>query len=167
MLRDPAIEAVLPDVRITSPAAARYVNALRGRSRGIELLFERHSASALSGWFAYAYGKTRYTDVTTTETFWADFDPYSREPIGRCGTWTAGVQDPKTGANISYSGTVCPSSIGPVWSARAQGTYKGYGATWHGLSSTAKGAVAAGVVNNPPGSTASRTVRTRFSWTLK
>ena len=100
-------------------------------------------------------------------TFWADFDPYSREPIGRCGTWTAGVQDPKTGANISYSGTVCPSSIGPVWSARAQGTYKGYGATWHGLSSSAKGAVAAGVVNNPPGSTASRTVRTRFSWTLK
>ena len=74
VLRDPAIEAVLPDVRITSPAAARYVNALRGRSRGIELLVERHSASALSGWFAYTYGKTRYTDVTTTETFWADFD---------------------------------------------------------------------------------------------
>ena len=100
-------------------------------------------------------------------SIWADFDPYSREPIGRCSTWTAGVQDPKTGANIAYSGTVCPSSIGPVWSTRAQGTYKGYGATWHGLSSSAKGAVAAGVVNNPSGSTASRTVRTRFSWTLK
>ena len=100
-------------------------------------------------------------------TVWTDFDPYSREPIGRCGTWTAGVQDPKTGANISYSGTVCPASIGPVWSTRAQGTYKGYGAIWRGLSSFAKGAVAAGVVNNPSGSTASRTVRTRFSWTLK
>ena len=56
---------------------------------------------------------------------WTDFDPYMTESVGRCGTWTAGVQDPKTGANIAYSGTVCPSSIGPVWTARAQRTYKG------------------------------------------
>jgi hypothetical protein len=100
-------------------------------------------------------------------TMWADFDPYTTESVGRCGTWTAGVQDPKTGANIAYSGTICPSSIGPVWTARAQGTYKGYGATWRGRSSSAKGAVAAGVVNNPSGSTASRSVRTHFSWSLK
>ena len=100
-------------------------------------------------------------------TMWADFDPYTTESVGRCGTWTAGVQDPKTGANIAYSGTICPSSIGPVWTARAQGTYKGYGASWHGRSSSAKGAVAAGVVNNPSGSTASRSVRTHFSWSLK
>ena len=92
-------------------------------------------------------------------TMWADFDPYTTESVGRCGTWTAGVQDPKTGANIAYSGTICPSSIGPVWTARAQRTYKGYGATWRGRSSSAKGAVAAGVVNNPSGSTASRSVQ--------
>jgi hypothetical protein len=100
-------------------------------------------------------------------TMWADFDPYTTEAVGRCGTWTAGVQDPKTGANIAYSGTICPSSIGPVWTARAQGTYKGYGAIWRGRSSSAKGAVAAGVVNNPSGSTASRSVRTHFGWSLK
>jgi hypothetical protein len=100
-------------------------------------------------------------------TLWADFDPYTTESVGRCGTWTAGVQDPKTGANIAYAGTICPSSIGPVWTARAQGTYKGYGAIWRGRSSSAKGAVAAGVVNNPRGSTVSRSVRTHFSWSLK
>jgi hypothetical protein len=100
-------------------------------------------------------------------TMWADFDPYTTEAVGRCGTWTAGVQDPKTGANIAYSGTICPSSIGPVWTARAQRTYKGYGAVWRGRSSSAKGAVAAGVVNNPSGSTASRGVRTHFAWSLK
>ncbi len=100
-------------------------------------------------------------------TMWTDFDPYTTESVGRCGTWTAGVQDPKTGANIAYSGTVCPSSIGPVWTARAQRTYKGYGAIWRGRSSSAKGAVAAGVVNNPSGSTASRSVHTHFSWSLK
>jgi hypothetical protein len=100
-------------------------------------------------------------------TMWADFDPYTTERVGRCGTWTAGVQDPRTGANIAYSGTICPSSIGPVWAARAESTYKGYGAIWRGRSSSAKGAVAAGVVNNPPGSTASRSVRTHFGWSLK
>ena len=123
--------------------------------------------SALTSANVYVVYGTGGTGNGGKGTVWADFDPYTTESVGRCGTWTAGVQDPKTGANIAYSGTICPSSIGPVWTTRAQGTYKGYGAIWRGRSSSAKGAVAAGVVNNPSGSTASRSVRTHFSWSLK
>lgn len=53
---------------------ARYENALRGASRGIELLLERRSATGLSGWVAYSFGRTRYADLARGETFWADFD---------------------------------------------------------------------------------------------
>jgi hypothetical protein len=56
------------------PEHERYSNALRGTSRGIELLVDRRSPIGLSGWISYAYGKTRYTDVSRNETFWGDFD---------------------------------------------------------------------------------------------
>jgi len=34
----------------------------------------RQSVTGLSGWAAYSYAKTRYTDTERLETFWADFD---------------------------------------------------------------------------------------------
>jgi hypothetical protein len=52
----------------------RYINALRGTSRGIELLVTRQSPSQLEGWATYAYGHTRQTDAERGETFSADFD---------------------------------------------------------------------------------------------
>jgi hypothetical protein len=52
----------------------QYSNALRGTSRGFELLVDRRSPIGLSGWVSYAYGKTRYTDVSRNEMFWGDFD---------------------------------------------------------------------------------------------
>jgi hypothetical protein len=52
----------------------RYANSLSGTSRGLELLVERRTASRLSGWVAYSYGRTRYTDRERAETYWADFD---------------------------------------------------------------------------------------------
>jgi hypothetical protein len=52
----------------------RYTNALRGTSRGIELLVTRRSQSGLEGWATYAYGRTRQSDAAREETFWADFD---------------------------------------------------------------------------------------------
>jgi hypothetical protein len=56
------------------PSAGAYANALRGSSRGLELLVTRRSPRGLSGWASYAYGRTQYTDTTSGETFWADFD---------------------------------------------------------------------------------------------
>jgi hypothetical protein len=52
----------------------RYENALRGSSRGVEVLLEQQRAARFSGWIAYSYGRTRLTDAARGETFWADFD---------------------------------------------------------------------------------------------
>ncbi len=72
----------LPDaeVRLIGDFAAgpstrsRYVNALDGFSRGVELLVERKSPNGLSGWASYSLGFARDHDRTTGETFWSDFD---------------------------------------------------------------------------------------------
>ncbi|MPZ18863.1 MAG: hypothetical protein GEV06_13250 [Luteitalea sp.] len=65
----------LVDGSLVAPAPQpQYANALRGRSRGVELLLARDGPSDLTGWVSYAYGRTRYTDAARGETFWGDFD---------------------------------------------------------------------------------------------
>jgi hypothetical protein len=56
------------------PAGERYLNALQGTSRGIELLVSRRSPLGLSGWAAYSYGRARQLDTERGERFWSDFD---------------------------------------------------------------------------------------------
>jgi hypothetical protein len=51
-----------------------WVNAWRGRARGIEALVRRDAPGGLSGWVGYAYGRHRYTQSETAETFWANAD---------------------------------------------------------------------------------------------
>ena len=41
---------------------------------GIEVLVERRSATGLSGWAAYSYGRATQTDPARGETYWSDFD---------------------------------------------------------------------------------------------
>ena len=55
-------------------STSRYDNRLDGSSRGVEFLLQRRSPDALSGWIAYSFGRTRYTDRVTGETFDGDFD---------------------------------------------------------------------------------------------
>jgi hypothetical protein len=74
ILREPDLYPRLVGGVITPPDPGVYANALQGSSRGIELLVDRRHATGLSGWAAYSYGKTRYTDTDRHETFWADFD---------------------------------------------------------------------------------------------
>ncbi len=74
VLRDPVMDPAVGNDVTRWSVSRPNVNALRGTSRGVELMLERHNASALSGWIAYAYGRTRHTDVTTGEAFWADYD---------------------------------------------------------------------------------------------
>ena len=62
-----------------------YVNALSGKSRGIEMLVDRKSSIGLSGWASYSYGKTRYTDLSRAETYWGDFD--QRHALNLFGTY--------------------------------------------------------------------------------
>jgi hypothetical protein len=51
-----------------------WVNAWRGRARGIEALVRRDAPGGLSGWVGYAYARHRYTQSTPPESFWANAD---------------------------------------------------------------------------------------------
>jgi hypothetical protein len=53
---------------------SQYANRLNGHSRGIELMVQRKSPDALSGWMAYSLGRTRYVDAVAGERFDGDFD---------------------------------------------------------------------------------------------
>ncbi len=55
-------------------ATSRFENRLEGSSRGVELMLQRKSPDALSGWIAYSYGRTRYADRVTGERFDGDND---------------------------------------------------------------------------------------------
>ena len=54
--------------------SAPFEQSLTGYARGVEVLFQRKSASGLSGWLSYAYGRHRYTDVVRNESFYGDND---------------------------------------------------------------------------------------------
>jgi hypothetical protein len=53
---------------------ARYANRLEGYARGVEVLLQRRTPNGLSGWVSYAYGRNRYRDTLSGETFWGDLD---------------------------------------------------------------------------------------------
>jgi hypothetical protein len=53
---------------------APWVNALTGEARGVEVVLRRDSPSRLSGWAGYAFGRDRYVNTLTAESFWADHD---------------------------------------------------------------------------------------------
>jgi outer membrane cobalamin receptor len=74
VLREPDLHPRLVGGTMVEPDPERYVSALRGSSRGIELVVNLRTARGLSGSAAYSYGMTRYTDVERGETFWADLD---------------------------------------------------------------------------------------------
>jgi TonB dependent receptor/Carboxypeptidase regulatory-like domain len=59
---------------IRGSTAARYENRLDGSSRGVEVMLQRLDSGAMSGWISYAYGRTRYHDVASGESFWGDLD---------------------------------------------------------------------------------------------
>jgi len=74
-LRLPGSEYRLVNGKLVPPnPAGRYVNALDGRARGMEVLMQRSTPNGLSGWFSYALSDTRYTDRRTGEQFSGDFD---------------------------------------------------------------------------------------------
>jgi hypothetical protein len=67
-------EPRLVDDQLRAPVGARYENAVTGSPRGVEVTVERRDANGLSGWLSYAYGRARYEDRLTGESFWGDFD---------------------------------------------------------------------------------------------
>jgi hypothetical protein len=76
MLRRPGSETrVIAGRGVRGLASAEYENRLDGFARGVELMLQRTVAGAgVSGWVSYAYGRNRYHDVVSGETFWGDND---------------------------------------------------------------------------------------------
>jgi outer membrane cobalamin receptor len=74
ILRDPDIHPRVIGGLLVFPERESYVNALSGKSRGIELVVDRRRPNGLSGWLSYSYGKTRYSDGERRETYWGNFD---------------------------------------------------------------------------------------------
>lgn len=76
MLRRPGSEARVVNGRgVRGLASAKYENRLDGFARGVEFMLQRSVPGAgVSGWLSYAYGRNRYHDVVSGETFWGDND---------------------------------------------------------------------------------------------
>jgi outer membrane receptor protein involved in Fe transport len=53
---------------------ARYANRLDGSARGVEVLAQVRNPNGLTGWISYAYGRNRYHDNVSDETFWGNLD---------------------------------------------------------------------------------------------
>jgi outer membrane receptor protein involved in Fe transport len=76
MLRQPGADTLLfHGIVARGTPYAPFENRLDGFARGVELMLQRAtSGRGLSGWLSYAYGRNRYHDVVSGETFWGDFD---------------------------------------------------------------------------------------------
>lgn len=66
-------EPRLENGRVTG-ALHPFENSLDGRSHGAEVTIRRDTASRLSGWIGYAYGRTRFIDRLDGLAFSGDFD---------------------------------------------------------------------------------------------
>jgi hypothetical protein len=70
-LYDPRI---LDGKLVTPPANPRYLNSVRGYSRGLEVFLQRSSANRATGWISYAYGRTALRDGVTNNRFPSEYD---------------------------------------------------------------------------------------------
>ena len=59
---------------VRGSTTAPYRATLDGFARGVEVLVQRKSPNGLAGWISYSYGRNRYTDRVTRESFWGDLD---------------------------------------------------------------------------------------------
>ena len=76
MLRRPGDETrVAGTLVVRALASTQYENRLDGFARGVELMVQRAaSGRGVSGWFSYAFGRNRYRDTVSGESFWGDAD---------------------------------------------------------------------------------------------
>ena len=75
LLRLPDSEPrIVAGVLIPPSVTSRWVNALDGYARGVELLLQRRSSNGLTGWVSYSFGVNRYEDTITGERFDGDVD---------------------------------------------------------------------------------------------
>jgi len=59
---------------VRGSTSAVYGATLDGYARGVEVLVQRKSPNGFAGWLAYSYGRNRYHDRISGESFWGDLD---------------------------------------------------------------------------------------------
>ena len=75
LIRRPGSETRLVDGQIVRGSiTTHYASRLDGSARGVEVLLQRRDPNRLSGWISYSFGRNRYHDVVTGESFWGDLD---------------------------------------------------------------------------------------------
>jgi hypothetical protein len=74
VLRAVSEERIVDGRRVTASVFPLVAPTLTGTSRGVDVLLQRRTPTGLSGWIAYTWNHTRYTDQKTNETFDGDFD---------------------------------------------------------------------------------------------
>ncbi|MEO7272837.1 MAG: TonB-dependent receptor, partial [Vicinamibacterales bacterium] len=75
VMRRAGAETRIEDGRLVRGSnTARFANRLDGFARGVEGLVQVRNPNGLSGWLAYAYGRNRYEDAVSGETFWGNLD---------------------------------------------------------------------------------------------
>lgn len=103
-------------------AWTRYVNALDGYARGIEVELRTGNPNGLSGWVSYALSYARCRDIQTDETFWGDYD--QRHTFNVFGQYRWSAQSSlsgrfRYGSNYPlvgyYESRVVPVYDGPTW----------------------------------------------------
>ena len=74
-IRRPGGETKIVNGRLVRGSqTAPYASRLSGDATGVEVIVHRRDPNGLTGWLAYSFGKLRYTDKVTRETFWGDLD---------------------------------------------------------------------------------------------
>jgi hypothetical protein len=59
---------------VAASTSPRYLNSVRGYSRGVEVFLQRSSANGATGWVSYAFGRTGMRDGVTGNRFPSEFD---------------------------------------------------------------------------------------------
>lgn len=93
---------------------AKFGNRLDGFARGAEIVLQRRDPNGLSGWVAYAYSRSRYTDPATGETFDGDYDQrHTLNVYGslRLSSRTTVVAKYRVGSNIPVRGYYRPTGL--------------------------------------------------------
>lgn len=108
LLKEPdASPRIVGDVLRDDLGPTQYANALTGAAHGVEFLFQHSARKGVSGWAAYAYGRTRVADPLQGEVYWADFDQrhgFNASGIYRFSDRTIAALKFRSGSNFPIPG---------------------------------------------------------------